>query len=113
MLIITLIYNRVFVSPDQAHKVGKKYIEWLKDNPPDRTIDKTICILATSTDDGNVLVIGIGQVGKGKEKAALAEATRQNLFLAREIDGLKYKVDVVLDFTEAYKIIGMDAPDVL
>ncbi len=33
--------------------------------------------------------------------------------LAKAIDGLKYKVDVVLDFTEAYKIIGMDAPDVL
>ncbi|MFX0047148.1 MAG: hypothetical protein ACFE8G_03170 [Candidatus Hermodarchaeota archaeon] len=113
MVVITLIYNRVFVPPDQAHMVGAKYIEWLKDNPPDKTIDKTLCIAALSADDGNIMVIGIGQVGKGKEKEALAQATRQNLFLAREINGLKYKVDIVLDFTEAYKIIGMDAPDVI
>ena len=112
MVVITLLYNRVFVPPDQASKVGKKYIEWLKDNPPDKTVDKTLCIAALSTEDGNIMVIGIGQIGKGKEKEALAEATRQNLFLAREIDGLKYKVDVVLDFTEAYKIMGMDAPEI-
>jgi len=113
VVVITLLFNRIFVAPDQAHKVGKKYIEWLKDNPPDKTVDKTLCILTLSTEDGNIMVIGIGQIGKGKEKEALSEATRQNLFLAREIDGLKYKVEVVLDFTEAYKIIGMDAPDVL
>lgn len=112
MVVITILYNRVFVSPDQASKVGKKYIEWLKENPPDKTVDKTLCIFATSTEDGNVMVIGIGQIGKGKEKEALSEATRQNIFLAKEIDGLKYKVDVVLDFTEAYKILGMDAPEI-
>ena len=110
---ITLLYNRIFVPPDQANKVGKKYIEWLKDNPPDKNIDKTLCIGALSTEDGNVMVIGIGQIGPGKEKEALSEATRQNIFLAKEIDGLKYKVDVILDFTEAYKVIGMDAPDVI
>ena len=111
MVVITLLFNRIFVPPDQANKVGKKYIEWLKEHPPDKTVDKTLCILVLSTEDGNIMVIGIGQIGKGKEKEALAEATKQNLFLAKEIDGLKYKVDVVLDFSEAYKIIGMVAPD--
>ena len=112
MVIITLLYNRIFVPPDQADKVGKKYIEWLKNNPPDKTVDKTLCIAALSTEDGNIMVIGIGQIGKGKEKEALAEATRQNLFLAKEIDGLRYKVDIVLDFTEAYKIMDMVAPEI-
>ena len=113
MVVITILFNRVFVPPDQANKVGKKYIEWLNDNPPDKTVDKTLCIFAHSTEDGNVMIVGIGQIGKGKEKEALSEATRQDIFLAKAIDGLKYKVDVVLDFTEAYKILGMDAPDVL
>jgi len=112
VVVITLLYNRIFVPPDQANKVGKKYIEWLNENPPDKTVDKTLCIATMSTEDGNIMVIGIGQIGKGKEKEALSEATRQNVFLAKEIKGLKYKVDVVLDFTEAYKVIGMDAPDI-
>ena len=112
MVVITLLYNRIFVPPDQANKVGKKYIEWLNENPPDKTVDKTLCIATMSTEDGNILIVGIGQVGKGKEKEALSEATRQNVFLAKEIKGLKYKVDIVLDFSEAYKVIGMDAPDI-
>jgi hypothetical protein len=112
VVVITLLYNRIFVPPDQASKVGKKYIEWLKDNPPDKTVDKTICIATMSTEDGNIMVVGIGQIGKGKEKEALVAASKQCLFLARGVEGFKYKIEVVLSFTEAYKIIGMDAPDV-
>ena len=112
MVIITLLFTRIFFPPDKASQVGKKYIDWLKDNPPDKTVDKTLCILVLSTEDGNIMTIGIGQIGKGMEKEALAAATKQNLFLAREVEGLKYKTEVVLDFTEAYRIIGMDAPDV-
>lgn len=112
MVVITYLYTRSYFPPDQASKVGKKYIDWLKDHPPDKTIDKTLCILVKSTEDGDIMVIGIGEVGKGKEKEALAHATEQNLFLAKEVDGFKYKIEVVLNFTEAYKIIGMDAPDV-
>ena len=111
MVVITLLLNRIFLPPDQASKLGKKYIEWLKDNPPDKTIDNNLCIAALSTEDGNILIIGIGKIGKGKEKEALSEATRQNVFLAKEIDGLKFKIEVVFDFIEAYKIMGMDAPD--
>lgn len=112
MVVITLLYNRTYFPPDQASKVGKKYIDWLKDNPPDKTVEKTICIAVRSTEDGNIMVLGIGEIGKGKEKEALTATTKGNLFLAREVEGFKYKTEVVLDFTEAYKIIGMTAPDV-
>ncbi len=112
MVVITLLFTRSYFPPDQGSKVGKKYIDWLKDNPPDKTVDKTLCLAVLSTEDGNVMVIGIGEIGKGKEKEALAAATKQSLFLAREVEGFKYKIEVVLDFTEAYKIIGMEAPDV-
>ena len=46
------------------------------------------------------------------EKEALKRSTQQNLFIASKIDGLKYKVEIFLDFTEAYKILGMTAPKV-
>ncbi|MHA1351076.1 MAG: hypothetical protein ACTSPZ_09625 [Promethearchaeota archaeon] len=49
---------------------------------------------------------------KGKEKEALQRSTQQNIFLASKIDGLKYKVEIFLDFSEAYKVLGMTAPDV-
>ncbi len=58
------------------------------------------------------MVLGIGDIVKGKEKEALENTTKQNLFLASKVEGFKYKTEVILNFTEAYKIIGMDAPDV-
>ena len=112
MVVITLLFTRSYFPPDQASKVGKKYIDWLKDNPPDKTIAKNLCIAVLSTEDGNIMVIGISEIGKGKEKEALEAQTKAGLFLAREVEGYKYKNEVVLSFTEAYKIIGMDAPDV-
>jgi hypothetical protein len=112
VVVITLLFTRSYFPPDQASKVGKKYIDWLKDNPPDKTVYKNLCIAVLSTEDGNLMVIGIGEIGKGKEKEALEAQHKASLFLAREVEGYKYKTEVVLSFTEAYKIIGMDAPDV-
>lgn len=101
-----------YYPPNQGAKVGKKFIEWLKDNPPDPSIDKNLCIGVKSTESGDIMVIGIGQVGKGKEKEALERASRQDFFLANEVEGFKYKIELILDYTEAYKIINMAAPDV-
>ena len=112
MVIITFIYTRNYFPPDQANKIGKRYIEWLKNNPPDNTIEKTICIGVSSTEDGNIMVIGIGEIQNGKEQEALERTTKQNLFLAMGIEGFKYKSEVILNFTEAYKIMGLTAPSV-
>jgi len=109
---ITLLLTRTYFPTKQGAKVGKKYIEWLKNNPPDNTIEKTVCIGVSSTEEGDTFVIGIGQIMKGKEQEVLERITRQTLFMASEVEGLRSKSEIILDFTEAYKIIGMDAPDV-
>jgi len=109
---ITLLVSRVWFPPDQSSKVAKAYVDWLKDNPPDKTIEKTIVIAVGSDEDGTILTYGFGEIMKGKEKEALQRSTKQNLFMASKVDGLKYKVEIFLDFTEAYKILGMTAPDV-
>ena len=38
--------------------------------------------------------------------------TEQDLFMAAGIPGFKYKIDVMLNYTEAYKILGMNAPEI-
>jgi len=112
VVIITLIFTRSYFPPKQGSLVGEKYIDWLKNNPPDKSIEKTICIGVKSTEEGDTFVIGIGQIMKGKEKEALERITQQNLFMATEVEGFKAKSEIILDFTEAYKIIGMTAPEV-
>ena len=111
MLIITLTLNRVWFPPDQSHKLAQAYVDWLKANPPDRTVEKTLCIAVGSDEKGDILVYGIGQVKPGKEQEALTLTSKGNLFMASKIDGLKYKTELLMDFTEAYKILDMSAPE--
>ncbi len=112
MIKITILINRVWFPADQSNKIAKSYVDWLKDNPPDKSIEKTIAIAVGSDEDGTLLCYGIGEIMKGKEKEALQRSTQQNIFLASKIDGLKYKVEIFLDFSEAYKILGMTAPEI-
>lgn len=110
MLKITILFNRVWFPPDQANKIGKSFVDYLKENPPDHTIEKNLCIAISSDENGVILAYGIGEIMKGKEKEALMRNTQQNLFLASKIDGVRYKTDIFLDFKEAYKLIGMAPP---
>ncbi len=109
---MVLMFNQVIFPPQESDKVAKNYVEWLKENPPDPSIAKTICIGIRTTEDGNVLAIGIDDIAKGKVQEALQNTTKGNLFLAARVPGLKYKTDVMLNYTEAYKILGMTAPEV-
>jgi len=108
---MVLIVNHLMFPPDQSNKVATRYIEWMKDHPPDPSIEKTLCIGVHSTEDGNILAIGISDVAKGKVQEALKLGTEQDLFVAGKVPGLKYKIDVMLNYTEAYKILGMIAPE--
>ena len=108
---MVLMINEVTFPPEESHKVGEAFAEWVKNNPADPTIEKHVCIAVGSTANGDVLCIGIGDVGKGKVKEDLSFVTKQNLFLASKIKGLKYKVTPMLSFQEAYKVLGQSAPE--
>ena len=109
---MAILITRIWFPPNQSSKVAKRYVEWLKDNPPQPDVDKSLAIAVTTADTGEVMVYGIGQIGKGKEKEALINVTKQNLFMSAGIDNFRYKSEVTLDFTEAYKILGMSAPEI-
>jgi hypothetical protein len=109
---MAILITRNWFPPDQSSKVAKRYVEWLKSNPPQPDIDKTLAISVTSAETGEILVYGIGQLGKGKEKEALINATKQNIFMAAGIENFRYKSEITLDFMEAYKILGLTAPEV-
>ena len=108
---MVLSYSKVMFPPEQSHKVAVAWAEWLKNNPPDPSIEKTICVGVLSNEDGMVLAIGIGNIAKGKSKEALERTTAQNLFMAGKVPGLRYKTEIILDISEAYKILGMSAPE--
>lgn len=112
MNIITILFTRSWFPADQANKVAKRYVDWLKDNPPDKTISTNIRIGISSNENGNVLAISMSDIVKGKEKEALFNIGKQNIFMAAGVEGFKYKSEIILDFQEAYKILNMTAPEV-
>lgn len=112
MKIITILFSRNWFPADQSNKVAKRYVDWLKDNPPDKTIETNIRIGLLSNEDGNVLAVSMADVMKGKEKEALQYVTKQSLFMAAGIEEFKYKSEIILDFKEGYKILNMTAPEV-
>lgn len=109
---LTILYMRNWFPPDQGNKVAKRFMDWSKDNPPDKSIEKNLGIGITSDENGMVLAVSLSEIMKGKEKESLQLATKQNLFMAAGIEGFKYKTEIILNFTEAYKILGMTAPEV-
>ncbi len=111
MINITILINRVWFPADQSNKIAKAFTEFLKDNPPDKTIEKTLAIAVGSDEDGTLLTYGIFEIMKGMEKEALKRGTQQNLFMASKIDGLKYKVEIFLGLSEAFKILSLAAPE--
>ncbi|MFX0000741.1 MAG: hypothetical protein ACFE9Q_08565 [Candidatus Hodarchaeota archaeon] len=112
MSIITILFSKVWFPADQSNKVAKRYIDWLKDNPPDKTVEINVRIGVLSDENGNILVISMADIVKGKEQEALNNVHKQNVFMAAGIEGFKYKCEIILDFKEAYKILNMTAPEV-
>ena len=109
---MTILLNRVWFPASDGSKVGKAFADWLKENPQDKSVIKMLSIAVSSTDDGQILIYGLDNIMNGKDKEALEYVTQQNLFMANKVADLRYKVEVILDFTEAYKLINMIAPKV-
>ena len=112
MNIITILFTQTWFPADQANKVAKRYVDWLKDHPPDKTIETNVRIGTLSANNGDILVVSMADVMKGKEKEALFNFHQQNVFMAAGIENLKYKAEIILNFSEAYKILNMTAPEI-
>ena len=90
--------------------VGKKYIELNKKYPPDRSLGKTLVIGVTTSKEG-AKVIALASVVKGKVEEALARQNRFQREFAESIEGCRYKIETLLDITEAFATVDMQAPE--
>lgn len=93
---------------DKSSEAASKWMESLKEYPPDPSIGKTINVLIRATDEG-IQVLAIGQPAKGKLEDFIKRTYESNqIFTA--INGLKYVMKTYLDYTEAYKVLKMEPP---
>lgn len=107
---MVLIMTTVLYPHKVANEVAKKYIEMVQKYPTDPSLGEMLAMGTRATLDG-IKVIYIGSIAKGKVEEALSTlATQYQEYTS--IEGFKWQVETLLDMAEAYKAVGMTAPEV-
>ncbi len=106
---MVLIISTALYPHDKGSEVAKKVIEVLKKYPPDPSLAKTLSIGAKATTDG-IKVITVTEVKKGKFDEAYALANKSAMEYT-SIEGFKFEMETYMDANEAFKVIGMEAPE--
>lgn len=107
---MVLLVSTVLIPHAAASKIAKKYIEMLKKYPPRPDLSETIALGTRGTKKG-IIIFSVMNVKKGKVEETIINVTGQNQEYVAAIDGLKWQLDTYMDMTEAYKAIGMEAPE--
>lgn len=105
LVLATIIYPHKV-----ANEVAKKYIEMVQKYPADPSLGEMLALGTRATLEG-IKVISVGSIPKGKvEEVMLNLATQYQEYTS--IEGFKWQVELLMDMAEAYKAIGMTAPEV-
>ena len=93
----------------EADEVGKKWLEYSKKFPPDRSIAKTIVQAAVKTTTEGVTAIGISEVKPGKVVEALDRAGKLAVAFG-SIKGFNMAIEILSTAVEAMDVLGLKPP---
>ena len=91
-----------------ANRVGKKYLDVIKEYPPDKNISKQI-LGAVKAEKEGFHTIFAWNVKEGKTEDALKRMVEAMLMFG-EIEGYRYQIDTYLSVAEAMPMIGLELP---
>jgi len=107
---MVLVLATILYPHKVANEVAKKYIEMVKKYPADPSLGEMLTLGTRATLEG-IKVVSIGSIAKGKVEEALSNlATQYQEYTS--IEGFKWQVEMLMDMAEAYKAVGMTAPEV-
>ena len=104
------IVSNIFYPHEAGSKVAKKYLEMFKKYPPNPEISKQLALCTRGTEKG-IEVLAVSEVKKGKVQEAMMRLATQFQEYATLIGGFKWQVNVYLNMSEAFKSIGLEAPE--
>ena len=100
------IITRCWYPNHLADAVAKKYLEVMKENPPDESISKTIVPVAVSSSKNGLETLTIAQVERQKVGDALNRDARI-MAEFRNIEGFNYEIKSWAKVEEALESIGL------
>lgn len=95
--------------PHKTEEVAKGAMEELKNNPPDRSLGKSLATALKSNENG-IASIEIIEVKEGKLEENLTHYSNA-LVMYHNIEGFRYKIEVWSTMVEAMGMLGMKPPE--
>jgi len=99
------IISYIYYPPNQAEKVGKKYLEMFKKLPLISSIKRVVPAAVTSTEKG-IEVMVVDEV-KRENQGEVIDYLAKFLIEFRDIDGFRYYIHSWSTLNEAMAYIGM------
>jgi hypothetical protein len=101
----------VWIPHAKASQAGKLFLEALKKFPDDRSLAKNLLNNAVKATKEGYKVVIADEIKEGKLKEYIAQANKQLIFFAENMEGYKYEVEVMSSLVEAMAILGLKVPE--
>ena len=101
----------VWIPHAKASQAGKLFLEAMKKFPDDRSLAKNLLNNAVSATKKGYKVYIADEIKEGKLKEYLAQANKQLLFFAENMEGYIYEIEVLSSLVEAMAILGLKVPE--
>jgi hypothetical protein len=107
---MVMIVTTTWFPTGKSSEVGKKYLEVLKQFPPDKTISKIIVSVGVRTTTDGMKAFSISEIKEGKLKEFMDLAYKQILIYS-EIEGYKTEMEFYMSGVEALPLVGLEMPE--
>ena len=107
---MVMVVSTSWFPTSKSSEVGKKYLEILKQFPPDKTISKLIVTVGVRTTPDGMKAFSISEIKEGKLKEFMDIAYKQILIYS-EIEGYKTEMEFFMSGAEALPLVGLEMPD--
>lgn len=107
---MVMVVNTSWFPTSKSSEVGKKYLEILKQFPPDKTISKVIVPVGVRTTTEGMKSFTINEVKEGKLKEFMNLAYQQILIYSK-IEGYQAEMEFYMSGAEALSLVGLKMPE--
>lgn len=111
MLILLIIITTVWIPHAKALKAGEAFLEANKKFPTDRSLSKVLLDNVVAATKDGYKVVSANEVKEGKRVEFLAQLNETLMWLANEIEGYKYKIELYSSIVEAMAVLGLKPPE--
>ena len=108
---MVIVMTTIWMPHAKAPETGKMFIEASKKFPEDKSLSKSLLNNAVAATKEGYKVLNADEIKEGKLKEYFAHLNKILLFMASNIDGYKYEIEVMSSIVEAMDILGLKPPE--